>query len=37
VNGYDKPVAAASVLDHMAGLITIAQQQGGPAKMTLAL
>ena len=33
----DKSMAAASVLDDLAGLITIAKQRGGPAKMILAL
>jgi hypothetical protein len=33
----DKPMAAASVLDDVAGLITIAKHRGGPAKMILAL
>jgi hypothetical protein len=33
----DKSMAAASVLDDVAGLITIAKQRGGPAKMILAL
>ena len=32
----DKSMAAASLLDDVAGLITIAKQRGGPAKMTLA-
>ena len=33
----DKSMAAASLLDDVAGLITIAKQRGGPAKMVLAL
>ena len=33
----DKSMAAASVLDDLAGLITIAKQRGGPAKMILPL
>ena len=33
----EKPMAQASLLDDVAGLITIAKQRGGPAKMILAL
>jgi hypothetical protein len=33
----DKPVAAASLLNDVARLITMAQQRGGPAKMILAV
>jgi hypothetical protein len=33
----DKSVAAASLLDDVAELVTIAKQRGGPAKMILAL
>ena len=33
----DKPVAAASLLNDVAGLIAIAKQRGGPAKLILAL
>jgi hypothetical protein len=33
----DKPMAAASLLDDVARLITVAKQRGGPAKMILAL
>ena len=32
-----KPMAAASLLDDVAELITVAKKRGGPAKMTLAL
>jgi hypothetical protein len=33
----DKPMAAASLLDNVAEIVTIAKKRGGPAKMIMAL